>query len=192
MPILTFREQAVPPHLRAQALALQDHAWPADPTDPPGAGPDHDPLLRPVAVLLLDDAGTTVLASLDLLSKELTHRGVRYTASGLSRVVTDPRRRGRGHGRRLVAAAREIIRDSGADLGVFTCDSPLQGFYESAGWQHLPGSQLIGGTPEDPFPSLLFDKVTMASFFTARALQHAPDFHRAPIALHPGTIDRLW
>lgn len=192
MRILSFPEQEVPPHLRTQALALQAHAWPSDPGDPPDGTPDHDPLLRPLSVLLVADDGATLLASLDILTKEITHRDRRYTASGLSRVVTDPRRRGRGHGRRLVAAAREIIRDSGADLGLFTCDSPLQGFYESAGWQHLPGSQLIGGTPEDPFPSLLFDKVTMASFFTARALQHAPDFHRAPIALHPGTIDRLW
>ncbi|HLB39244.1 MAG TPA: GNAT family N-acetyltransferase, partial [Actinomycetota bacterium] len=53
----------------------------------------------------------------------------RYAASGLSTVVTDPVERGKGFGRRLVLAARDAIRDSGADLGVFTCDRYLQAFY---------------------------------------------------------------
>ena len=43
---------------------------------------------------------------------------------------------------------RDAIRDSGADLGIFTCDRPLQAFYERAGWQVLPGSVLVGGTPD--------------------------------------------
>lgn len=192
MRILSFPEQEVPPHLRTQALALQAHAWPSDPGDPPDGTPDHDPLLRPLSVLLVADDGATLLASLDILTKEITHRDRRYTASGLSRVVTDSRQRGRGHGRLLVASARATIAQLGSDLDVFTCDTPLQGFYESAGWKLLPGTYLVGGTPEDPFPSLLFDKVTMAAFFSPTAQQHATEFHRTRIELHPGTIDRLW
>src|SRR5207302_646931 len=132
------------------------------------------------------------LASLDILSKEFVHAGTSYRARGLSAVVTDRAQQGRGYGRQLAARAREAIRESGADLGLFTCDRELQGFYESAGWQLLPGSVLVGGTAEDPFPSDRpgFDKVTLASLFSARAREAG--FDHARIALYPGVIDRLW
>lgn len=186
--------------LRVQVLALQAQAWPpptaedegaTSPADGDADGDWHDPALDPVAMLLLDD-DDTVLAGLDVLSKPITHGGHVYQARGLSRVVTDTARRGRGHGRRLVAHARAEIRRSGADLGVFTCDRDLQGFYESAGWQLVAGAVLVGGTPDDPFPSDRFDKVTMASFFSPAARRHAASFTGARIALHSGPIDRLW
>ena len=193
--ILALPEPEVPAQLRIQALDLQEHAWPGDPAHPAGTvDPRHDPALRPLCLLLLSDDGRTVLASLDILSKRLTHAGQEYAASGLSRVVSSPDHRGRGHGRRLVVAARAAVERGGADLGLFTCDTPLRGFYESAGWQHLPGTVLVGGTAEDPFPSDRpgFDKATMAAFLTPRARARAADFRQARIALHPGPVDRLW
>ena len=132
------------------------------------------------------------MAALDILSKEFTHRGTTYSASGISAMVTDPRVRGLGHGRRLAAAAREMMGAAGADLGVFTCDRTLQGFYEAAGWEHLPGSVLVGGTAEAAFPSDRFDKVTMGSFFSATAQRQRSDFVGARIELFPGEIDQLW
>ncbi|MFC1432484.1 GNAT family N-acetyltransferase [Streptacidiphilus sp. N1-3] len=193
--ILAFAESDVPADLRAQALDLQQQAWPSASGEPEDSR--HDPALAPLCLFLLaddSDDARTVLASLDILSKRLTHQGRDYAASGLSRVVSSPAHRGRGHGRRLVAAARDTIERSGADLGLFTCDTPLRGFYESAGWQLLPGTALIGGTQEDPFPSDRpgFDKVTMAAFLTPHARAHAATFTGARIALHPGPIDRLW
>lgn len=91
-----------------------------------------------------------------------------------------------------MTAAREAIQASGAELGIFTCDRPLRGFYDSAGWQCLEGTVLIGGTPQQPFPSDQFDKVTMAAFFSRRACAHARSVRHSRIALYPGTIDRLW
>ena len=189
--IVSFPQEAMPAALRAQSLALQDQAWPRDHD---GAPSEHDPALHPISVLLLDDAhdDEIVLASLDILSKQLTHHGQRYAASGLSAVVTDRTQRGRGYGHRLVTAARELIKASGADLGIFTCDRPLAGFYERAGWRVLPGAVLIGGTPDAPFPSDQFDKVTLAAFFTERARRHAMTFDHARIGLYPGNIDKLW
>jgi hypothetical protein len=49
-----------------------------------------------------------VLAALDISSKQVTHAGRRYGAGGLSTVVTRREARGRGHGRRLMAAARQL------------------------------------------------------------------------------------
>ncbi|MFB6435884.1 GNAT family N-acetyltransferase [Streptomyces sp. NPDC056411] len=214
---MTFPEAATPPELRIQARALHEEAWPATP-DLPADTPDdswspddsrsadnspspagsaayeggHDPALRPVSMLLVDN--DTVLASLDILHLTLVHAGRSYRAGGLSTVVTRKAARGQGHGRRLVAAAHEAMAASDLDLGVFTCDRPLQGFYESAGWHRLSGTVLIGGTPQAPFPSDQpgFDKVTMADFFSATARQTRDAFRHTRIELYPGEIDRLW
>jgi GNAT superfamily N-acetyltransferase len=144
--------------------------------------------------MLLVGADGRVLAALDILSKELEHAGERWSASGLAAVVTDPAERGRGFGRTLVAAARELVASSGVDLGLFTCDRDLRLFYERAGWEVLPGTVLVGGTEDAPFPSddPGFDKVTVGGFFSARARAGREAFLGARIHLFPGTIDRLW
>jgi len=186
--IEVFAEADVPGALRLQMVALQDRAWPVD--EPTGPAPWHDPALSPVSMLLV--RGDRVLAALDVLSKTLDHAGERWAASGLSAVVTDEAERGHGYGGRLVVAARERIAGSGVDLGLFTCDPELRGFYERAGWELLPGTTVVGGTREDPFPSDALGKITFGGFFSARAISSRAAFVGAAIALHPGDIDRLW
>ncbi|MEV4263667.1 GNAT family N-acetyltransferase [Kribbella sp. NPDC049584] len=150
----------------------------------------HDPALDPLSMLLIDN--DTVVAALDILHKTVVHAGNTFRAGGLSTVVTRKDLRGHGYGLRLVSAARAEMTD--LDLALFTCDRPLQPFYERAGFQVLPGTTLIGGTPEDPFPSDQpgFDKVTLAAFFSDSARQAAGTFGHSRIALHPGPIDKLW
>ncbi|KNB51460.1 GNAT family N-acetyltransferase [Streptomyces caatingaensis] len=185
MRVRAYAEADVPEQLADAAGVLREREW-------PGGGP-HDPALRPEVMLLLspDDE---VVAALDILFKDVAHAGRLYRAAGLSAVVTDPARRGSGNGRRLVAAARERIAGQGVDLGLFTCDRPLVGFYAGAGWEELEGTVLVGGTPEDPFPSdgPGFDKATMAGFFTARARRDADAFRGCRVGLYPGGTDRLW
>jgi GNAT superfamily N-acetyltransferase len=184
MHILSWPEADVPADLRLQVIALQDEVWPSGRPGEPG--PRHDPALQPLSMLLVDDGH--VIAALDVLSKEIVHRGRSYAASGLSAVITARAHRARGCGRRLVEAARHEIGASGADLGIFSCDRPLRRFYERAGWKALDGAVLVGGTPDDPLPSDRFDKVVMACFFSA------PErcFAGCRIELFPGEIDRLW
>lgn len=188
---MTFPEPGVPPALRTQVAELRDEAWPPDSSSAPGTFA-HDPALQPVSMLLVD--GVTVLAALDILTKHLVHDGEHYRAAGLSTVVARGSARGQGHGRRLVTAAHEAMAASGPDLGLFTCDRPLRPFYESAGWHHLPGAVLIGGTPLAPFPSDQpgFDKVAMAGFFSPRSRRHRSAFLHSRIELYPGEIDKLW
>lgn len=193
MQILSFPEESTPPKLRVQVLEIQHQAWPPEKGRPvPDEAPTHDPALRPLSMLLVEDG--TVLSALDILSKEIVHAGRRYAVGGLSTVVTRQDTRGHGYGRRLVAAAREAMPAQDLDLGLFTCDQPLQTFYESAGWQLLPGAVLIGGTPQAPFPSDQpgFGKVTMADFFSAAGRQGRDAFAHARIELYPGGIDKLW
>jgi aminoglycoside 2'-N-acetyltransferase I len=188
MELRSWPEADVPRELRLQVVALHDQAWPG--AEPSGPGPTHDPALDPLSLLLVDEG--SVVAALDILSKTIAHAGAEFAASGLSTVVTDEARRGQGHGRRLVEAARQTIERRGADLGIFTCDTPLRRFYERAGWDVLDGTVLIGGTPAAPFPSDQFDKITLARFFSPRAVRAAASFTGARIALYPGEIDKLW
>jgi GNAT superfamily N-acetyltransferase len=191
--ILSFPEAATPPELRAQVVALQHQAWPPENAAVVSARMlTHDPALRPLSMLLVDSG--RVLAALDILSKQIVHAGRRYLAGGLSTVVTHPDACGQGHGRHLVAAAREAMATGNLDLGLFTCDRPLQAFYEHAGWHLLPGAVLVGGTHLSPFPSDQpgFDKVTMADFFSAKGRRHRLSFQHSRIELYPGEIDRLW
>lgn len=82
----------------------------------------------------------------------------------------------------------------GVDVGLFTCDRPLQPFYEACGWEPLPGPILVGGTPDQPFPSDQpgFDKVTLGCFFSQRAVEARSHFLNARVILHSGDIDKLW
>ena len=84
--------------------------------------------------------------------------------------------------------------ESDVDVGLFTCDRPLQRFYERAGWELVPGAVIVGGTPADPLRSdqTGFDKVVLAGFLTAAGERGRASFAHSEIELHPGPIDRLW
>ncbi|MBT2472653.1 GNAT family N-acetyltransferase [Streptomyces sp. ISL-66] len=189
--------EALPAGLAAQVAALEAQAW-------PGASAGHDPALAPKAVLLLDGDGS-VVASLALLHKSVRlEDGRTYRAAGLSGVVTRPGLRGRGHGARLVAAARaELAADPAVDLALFSCDRELAPFYEAGGFEVLPGTVLVGGTRADPLATDApgFDKVVLAAFFTGAEDRTDGEGHtdgvRAAftgvrVPLHPGDVDRLW
>ncbi|MFG2991353.1 GNAT family N-acetyltransferase [Streptomyces sp. NPDC048257] len=187
MKVLTCREAEVPAASARQVAALEAAAW-------PGVTPGHDPALHPRTMLLVDGNGT-VAAALSLLHKPIPLAGRTYRAAGLSSVVTRTELRGRGLGGRLVAAARaELAADPAVDLALFSCDRPLAPFYEAAGFAVLPGTVLVGGTPEDPLATDApgFDKVVAAAFFTDAPGRDRAAFTGVRVPLHPGNTDRLW
>ncbi len=187
MRVVGFAEAEVPAAQARQVAVLEAAAW-------PGASPGHDHALAPRALLLLAGDGT-VAAALALLFKEIEVAGRTYRAAGLSGVVTRPELRGRGLGGRLVAAARaELAADPAVDLALFSCDRPLAPFYEAAGFAPLPGTVLVGGTPEEPLATDApgFDKVVVAAFFTGAPDRDRAAFTAVRVPLHPGNTDRLW
>lgn len=206
--ILAFAEGDVPVALRRQVRAAQEEAWPsATEAEAASLAPQHDPALHPRSLILLE--GDAVLSALDVLSTRIEHAGSAWAASGLSSVVTPSAHRGRGHARELVSQARvmlveqvDIVEPVGnaerfgprADVVLFTCDRPLQGFYEACGFEVLPGTVLVGGTPQDPFPSdgPGMDTVTLGAFVTPAAVRARGRFVGARIGLYSGPIDRLW
>ncbi len=195
MTVVAYPEAELPAELAAQVAALEAQAW-------PGARAGHDPALAPRVMVLLDGAGVgagAVAASLALLYKPVRHAGRTYRAAGLSAVVVRESARGRGYGGRLVAAARAALAADGAvDVVLFSCDRPLAGFYEAAGFTRLPGAVLVGGTPEEPLATDApgFDKVVLGDFpgagAGAEAEAEAAAFAGTRIALYPGLVDRLW
>lgn len=187
--VLSFREDCVPAELRVQVLAMAAQAFGGPP--PQSLGPVHDPALNPRSMLLVDDG--RVLSALDILAKDdLTHAGHTWSVAGLSSVVTCIGVRGKGHGRRLVSAARSAMAESRADLALFTCDRPLKAFYLGCGFEVLSGAVLVGGTVGEPLRSDSFDKVVLGCFFSDRSRVAAPQFAGTDIALYPGLVDRLW
>lgn len=191
--VVTCAEGETPTSLRRQVRAAQEEAWPSGAGDDAmSLAPVHDPSLRPLSMILVDDG--RVLAALDVLFKRIEHGDRAWDAAGLSAVVTPRADRGRGFGRLLVAHAFHAMPDLGADLGLFTCDRPLQAFYEDCGWETLTGTVLIGGTADEPFASDTagMDKVTLGGFFSAAAREARQAFLGARIRLHSGSIDRLW
>ncbi|GAA3050515.1 hypothetical protein GCM10020000_34230 [Streptomyces olivoverticillatus] len=89
MKVRTYEtEGEVPAELCVQAEELREQAW-------PGLAGPHDPALRPVPMLLVTPEGV-VTAALEILTKDIVHRGRTYRASGLSAVATDEAHRGRG------------------------------------------------------------------------------------------------
>ncbi|MEU4355914.1 GNAT family N-acetyltransferase [Streptomyces virginiae] len=185
--VVGFAEADVPAALAVQVADLEAEAW-------PGCTPGHDPALEPRALLLVDRHGT-VAAALALLYKEIPLAGRTYRGAGLSSVVTRTAVRGQGLGGRLVAAAlAELAADRAVDLALFSCDRPLAPFYEAAGFAPLPGTVLVGGTPEEPLATDApgFDKAVMAAFFTDAPAGDRQAFTGVRVPLHPGSVDRLW
>ncbi|MCX5587073.1 GNAT family N-acetyltransferase [Streptomyces erythrochromogenes] len=185
--VLGFAEACVPAALAVQVAELEAEAW-------PGSTPGHDPALAPRTLLLVDDEGA-VAAALALLYKGIPLAGRTYRAAGLSSVVTRSALRGQGLGGRLVAAARaQLAADPAVDLALFSCDRPLAPFYEAAGFAPLPGTVLVGGTPEDPLATDApgFDKVVVAAFFTGAPAADRTAFTAVRVPLHSGSVDRLW
>lgn len=188
--IEVYRPDEVPPLLQAQAEVILNRIW--EPPEGLSSWSDHDPAAHPVSMFLLEES--LVLATLEILSLPLQFDGATFAVSGLTRVRTLPERQGEGHGQRLVRASYHLMRDSGADVALFTCDTELHPFYEHAGFEWLRGTVLEGGTRHFPFPSDQpgLDKAVMASFYTPLAQAHRAAFVGARIPLYPGEIDLLW
>lgn len=182
MELLVFPQDEVPPPLKTQVLMILEHPWPSGRTvEERLTKPLHDPRSSPVCMLLVEER--EVLSYLAVSTRAIEHAAVRYLASGLGSVATHPDHLRRGHGARLVSAAKARIEASDADFGIFTCDPPLVPFYTGQGWTWMPSTVVIGGTRAQPFRADGLGKHTLMTFCSDQARAHQGDFENADVYL---------
>jgi len=188
--IIACPEEDLPGDLLRQTLATLRNEWPGAFTCVKADRAElNDPALHAMIFSLLVDSH--LASHLSVQRKTIEHGGETYKAYGLSGVLTVPAFRGNGYGERVVRAATAFMKQEGADIGLFTCDLPLQAFYERCGWTLLEGAWLVGGTRARPFPSDALGKITFGRFFSARAQASRNDFMGAAIWLELREGD-LW
>ena len=202
--VVAFREPDLPPLLKAGAIEVLEGAWPSGRSlEERMARPLANRAYDPMCLLLVDGEvereaqHAQVLAFLVIPTKRIVHAGRGYVASGLSAVSTHPAHRGRGHGGLLVRRAYEWIAASDVDLAIFTCDSPLAGFYESCGFTPMPTTTVVGGTRQQPFraDSIIspdgYRKVTMMAAISGDARSRSSEFADSDVYLEL-TAGDLW
>ncbi|MGL5626597.1 MAG: GNAT family N-acetyltransferase [Candidatus Rhabdochlamydia sp.] len=114
-----------------------------------------------------------------VLFKEIFHFGNTYKAAGLSYVCTQTEYRNQGYGSQIVKTATQFIENSNVDIGLFSCDTELIGFYEQHGWLLAPDvSILLGG-----LSSIACHKAVMLQFFSLKALKDRVLFQSTVINL---------
>jgi GNAT superfamily N-acetyltransferase len=151
---------------------------------PPGGAmpPKHDPMLDALSFYLVVDRRVVSYAA--VVHKQITHDHETFWIAGLSSVATDPDYQGRGFGSRIVGAATRYIEHSTTDIGIFTCDPPLAGFYAQAGaWPVVPDVIVIGSHQEGALSSISLRKVVLMRLFSAKAHATAPRLRQTTIVL---------
>jgi aminoglycoside 2'-N-acetyltransferase I len=187
--VARYRQLECPEAIREQVIRLMKLEWPS--TFRPGRPewPSEAVELDPVSIVLMME--TVVASHAAVLRAPIEHAGDRYLAFGVAAMVTAAEYRGNGFGRRVFAAATSYMIREHADIGVFTCDAPLRGFYERDGWSVSTSSPLIGGTSEKPFRSDELGKVTLLQLFSERARANRRAITSSPIHIELGE-GMLW
>lgn len=151
-------------------IALLQHRVAPTAVPPPGDSipPEHDPSLDALSFYLV--ANNRVVSYAAVVHKQIQHGPETFWIAGLSCVATDPAYQGRGLGTRIVGAATRYIEQSTTDIGIFTCDPALAGFYARAGaWPVAPDVVVIGSRHEGALSSISLQKVVLMRLFSAKA-----------------------
>ena len=178
---ITYNRAAAP--LR-RAIALLQHRASATAGPPPSdpIPPEHDPSLDALSFYLVIDGRVVSYAA--VVHKQIAHGGETFEVAGLSCVATDPDYQRRGFGSRIVGAATRYIEQSTVDIGLFTCDPPLAGFYARAGaWPVIPNVVVVGSNHDGALNSVSLQKVVLMRLFSTKAQTAAAQLSQTTINL---------
>ena len=131
---------------------------------------------------MIAERGTLISHAL-VRRRTIQHGGESYVLEGVGAVLTYPAFRKEGHGGRVVAAATDYIRTSGADVGMLFTYAEIEHFYARFGWTHLPEPGVTHGDPAAP--QLDADAFMMLLPVSAKAQAHRADFDHGPIFVGP-------
>jgi GNAT superfamily N-acetyltransferase len=169
--------------LRREIAHLQYRAAPtADPPPDDPIPPEHDPLLDALSFYLVADSRIVSYAA--IVYKQIAHAGTTFWIAGLSCVATDPAYQHQGLGSRVVGAATRSIQQSTSDIGIFTCDPPLAGFYARAGaWPVVPDIALVGSRDGGALSNIALQKVVLMRLLSAKAQAAAAQLRQTTLSL---------
>lgn len=184
--LLQYPEEIRGPEIEAKIIALEDTAWKSEEVHPVFPEAPHTYV---TSFVLLE--GEEAVCHVAVRKSGLFHKGLAYTAYGLSEVVTHPDYRRRGFASNLIKRAAAFIAQEGPDISIFTCAPDLAGFYAQGGWEAMPGVCFVGGTAEKPFRSDRLHLVTMMMFLSEKAKAHRSDFQNTDIVFELGE-NQLW
>jgi GNAT superfamily N-acetyltransferase len=182
--LLMYAGDELPEDLTCQVLSFQRIQWPEG-----FVGLNrlrkwiHHAEQHPTHFVLVENG--VLISYAGVLWKYLTHAGEVQKTYGLSGVLTFPAFARQGYGRRVVAAATTHIRESDADIGLFTCAPYLKDFYSASGWTPMEGAVLLGGPSSAPYPN---DELVMMGFFSGKGRRGHTAFASKPIYFD----DDLW
>lgn len=142
----TYEHHEFPPDLSWQAVSFVRVEWPY--VDGGMVREMYGAALRPVHFALVEDG--LLLSYAAVIRLRLPHAGEEYEARGLGSVFTYPASRGKGYGGKVVRAATDHIRASGADVAALFTGPELERFYGASGWEAQPGAVTRTGDRDKP------------------------------------------
>ncbi|MBI4130197.1 GNAT family N-acetyltransferase [Candidatus Roizmanbacteria bacterium] len=158
---------AIPAHLKWQILSFQRLVWPEG-----FRGRDE---FHPVTFVLTDN--DVLLSHLQVVWKNLEHRGILYKTYGFSGVFTYPSHRRKGFASELIKAGSKRIEKQGdADIIFFT--TTIEGLYEKAGFEKLEKAKVLTGDQQKPE---LYQEISYARFVSVKGRRGRTDFMEYPI-----------
>lgn len=169
-PELTIYTKSTPASLQYEIEFLLRSEWPIKPEDE-NKDPDWNITHH---IVLSDESG--VLSYASIARKSLSHQSEEYNIIGMSGVITKPDQRGKGHGRKVITEATNIIKNSNADLALF--NTAQVGLYEKFGFERLPEAKILKGDPTNPE---IYPEDVFALFLSTKARDHRKDFETIPI-----------
>ncbi|MGU5680086.1 GNAT family N-acetyltransferase [Aeromonas allosaccharophila] len=170
------------PKQQRDVVSLLDRVWPSlHLSDAANVASLHNPSLKPQSLRLL--RGDEPVAYVAVLSQTVEVAGQSYLAQGLSCVACEPELQGLGLGSRVVAEATAWMKNSGADIGIFTCDPELVPFYSRFGWAEVPRLLLYGSLDVGAINSVDAGKRVMLQLWSTRAKAREVDFGQTKINL---------
>ncbi|MBN1303953.1 MAG: GNAT family N-acetyltransferase [Anaerolineales bacterium] len=172
-----YHYRQLPELFKWQILAFMKVEWPFIFSGPYQFTEDtYPPEQDPVHFIIAE--GNALLSHAEIINMNLEHAGTAYRVYGLGNVFTFPPYRGNGFGLEVVKAATNYIHNSEVDAAILFCDPKMNTFYETAGWEGLPGASTRIGTPEKSEEN---DGLRMMLFLSEKGRDGYPSFLEQPL-----------
>ena len=185
--ILQCTHDAAFQKLKSQIIALEETAWPSAPEEEPIYPVQPNTFVTAFVIIKEGKA----IGQVAIRKQSFSHKGTSYLAYGISEMVTHPAYQKQGLGTQLLQKVATFIEGQKPDICIFTCRPELIPFYKKGGFWFCEKLFLVGGTPENPFPSQELGLCTMLRLYSKRAIINKAGFAQGEIFLNLGD-GQLW